>query len=495
MIRLIRFGGRKNMKHLQGAKMVDLEQLEMAVFRIDPAGVIQSWNRAFSERFPHFVREILETSGTCAPLPLIPSERICSGCKYQALLASGSVCKPMYLRIQEGVFDLCGLEERDELGQVCTYTYIVGEESKAMATFESDTLVEMVKKIIDDLDMGILYLDKYQHVLSINQMACELFQIHPDTWKHGAKKLEQFIPRDSEEYNLIGKILSSAQPFRNYLFNWERNGECKHVLIDSYPIKNSKGMVEATCILFKDVGNVASLQNQMQRNEKLATVGKIAAGIAHEIRNPLTSIKGFLQIMHDDKTNAGFEKYKMYTEVMLAEIERINGLVSELLLLSKPTHIKLQSIDIIEVLNSLTPIIQSQALLYSIELNFQFSPIPKVVADSELLKQVFLNLMKNAIEAMPNGGILTVMTAYDQKDRVVRVDFQDTGHGIPYYVLDRIFDAFYTTKENGTGLGLPICQKIVNDLGGTIRVSSKGFGSTFSVLLPVQSNDLVVIDN
>jgi two-component system, sporulation sensor kinase E len=202
-----------------------------------------------------------------------------------------------------------------------------------------------------------------------------------------------------------------------------------------------------------------------------------------------------LQIMHDDMTNAGFEKYKMYTEVMLAEIERINGLVSELLLLSKPTHIKLQSIDIIEVLNSLTPIIQSQALLYSIELNFQFSPVPKVVADSELLKQVFLNLMKNAIEAMPNGGILTVITAYDQKDRVVRVDFQDTGHGIPYYVMDRIFDAFYTTKENGTGLGLPICQKIVNDLGGTIRVSSKGFGSTFSVFLPVQSNDLVVIDN
>lgn len=110
--------------------------------------------------------------------------------------------------------------------------------------------------------------------------------------------------------------------------------------------------------------------------------------------------------------------------------------------------------------------------------------LPDVLGDRELFKQVCLNISKNGIEAMTDGGILTIVERVDSEERKVNIDIHDSGPGIPSYLLDKIFDPFFTTKENGTGLGLSVCQRIVLDLGGTIRVSSKGFGTTFTISIP-----------
>ena len=110
--------------------------------------------------------------------------------------------------------------------------------------------------------------------------------------------------------------------------------------------------------------------------------------------------------------------------------------------------------------------------------------LPEVIADNELLKQVFLNVCKNGIEAMPDGGVLTISERVDTNERNVCVDIHDTGSGIPLFVIDKIFDPFFTTKDTGTGLGLSVCQRIIHDMGGTIRVASKGFGTTFTITIP-----------
>jgi two-component system, sporulation sensor kinase E len=218
----------------------------------------------------------------------------------------------------------------------------------------------------------------------------------------------------------------------------------------------------------------------------LATIGQIAAGTAHEIRNPLTSIKGFLQVIKYALKEKGHVKEQGYTEIMLREINRINSLVSEFLLLSKPRNIKLRPLQVTDIWNEMLPIVENEAILHNMEVNFvtERSVFPLIVADSELLKQVFLNLCKNAIEAMGEGGMLTVRIRLEEAEQKLAIDVQDTGPGIPSYALDKIFDPFFTTKENGTGLGLPVCQKIIHEIGGMIRVSSKEWGTVFTVLMP-----------
>jgi signal transduction histidine kinase len=227
------------------------------------------------------------------------------------------------------------------------------------------------------------------------------------------------------------------------------------------------------------------LEQQVQRSDRLAMIGQIAAGTAHEIRNPLTSIKGFLQMMHTTFQEKQMDKEQEFTQIMLTEINRINELVNEFLLLSKPKNITYDEVDVTAVLREILPIINNEALLYNVTIQYEsVEPLPKVVADRELLKQVYLNICKNGIEAMVDGGNLTITERVDEEEKKIHIDFHDTGPGIPVFVIDKIFDPFFTTKPNGTGLGLSVCQRIIHDMGGTVRVSCKGFGTTFTVSIP-----------
>lgn len=174
-----------------------------------------------------------------------------------------------------------------------------------------------------------------------------------------------------------------------------------------------------------------------------------------------------------------------YTDVMLSEIKRINELVNEFLLLSKPKHVSFEAIDLSQVLKDILPIINNEALLHGITVEYEaLYGLPHVIADKEPLKQVFINICKNGIEAMGDAGRLTIIERVDKEERKVNIDIRDTGPGIPLFVIDKIFDPFFTTKAEGTGLGLSVCQRIVHDVGGNIRVSSKGFGTTFTVSIP-----------
>ncbi|NRD79222.1 PAS domain S-box protein [Bacillus sp. BRMEA1] len=218
------------------------------------------------------------------------------------------------------------------------------------------------------------------------------------------------------------------------------------------------------------------------QSEKLSAAGQLAAGIAHEIRNPLTSIKGFLKLMegNDGDTSS-------YLEIINSEINRIELILTELLILSRPHEREFKKRNILGLLEGVKALIDTQAVLKNIEIIITCESeieLPLLLFDENQLKQVFINLLKNSIEAMPNGGnIILEVEATGQKS--IQIRCIDQGIGIPKEHIEKIGQPFFTTKENGTGLGLMICMQIIQNHNGAIDFSCGGNGTTVTVTLPL----------
>ncbi|MGO4500434.1 ATP-binding protein [Paenibacillus sp. 2RAB27] len=352
---------------------------------------------------------------------------------------------------------------------------------------EEGTALNLLQRFSDaflkDINLGVLLINMDYRLADISDRACQMLAMEKEHIRN--KSLDEIFATVPSQHQLVQRTILNGAIVRNHAVSWTNNQERFDLLLDSNVLKDSQGNIVGAYIIFKDVTNMRSLEQMVQRSDRLAMIGQIAAGTAHEIRNPLTSIKGFLQMLRRTFGDRGMDKEQNFTDVMLGEIDRINALVNEFLMLSKPKHVAYERIGVTEVLRGIVPVIQNEAILYNVQLHYEASThLPEVTADIELLKQVFLNVCKNGIEAMPDGGILTISERVDTTDRNVCVDIHDTGTGIPMFVIDKIFDPFFTTKDTGTGLGLSVCQRIIHDMGGTIRVAAKGFGTTFTITIP-----------
>lgn len=221
-------------------------------------------------------------------------------------------------------------------------------------------------------------------------------------------------------------------------------------------------------------------QLQMQA-QKLAVAGQIAAGIAHEVRNPLTSVNGFLQLM---KTQ--YPERTDYFDIIFSEIKRIDFVLSELLVLAKPQAVHFQEVQLHELLEQVVTLLKTNAVLSNIDLKqpFKKQDAGAILADANQMKQLFINLIKNAIEAMPEGGSIYIST-----EKVLnewKITIQDEGKGMSEEDIQKIYDPFFSTKKEGTGLGLTICATILKDHHGRMDVSSElGKGAAFQIYLPV----------
>jgi two-component system, sporulation sensor kinase E len=350
-------------------------------------------------------------------------------------------------------------------------------------TLKQKVFQQFAVTYIREENHGVVLLDAFSRILQMSPLAEKVLASQGDKWV--GMPMHQIMAHLPAERKIVTELFSGGNPVRNHAFTWEMDGEKCAFLMDAHLLRDEEEKIIGAYVLFKNISDLRSLEEQVQRGDRLKMIGEIAAGVAHEIRNPLTAIKGFLQILKKTMETNSFEKEYGYTDIMLLEINRINHLVNEFLLLSKPKDTVYEVVDLSEVMEELMPIVNSEALLCGVDLWYEgVCELPRILADREMLKQVFLNLCKNGIEAITDGGSLTI----DCRAAVgtfVEITIRDSGIGIPDSVIDRIFDPFVTTKTNGTGLGLSVCQRIVHDLGGYIKVVSNEEGSAFTVYLPI----------
>ncbi|MGX4583552.1 ATP-binding protein [Paenibacillus chitinolyticus] len=239
-------------------------------------------------------------------------------------------------------------------------------------------------------------------------------------------------------------------------------------------------------ISVKDVTDFKRIEQSVYYNDKLAMLGKIAASIAHEIRNPLTSIRGFIQLLQPELLRLGKQDY---ADIILSEIDRANDIIFEFLNSSKPTAPVKQKIQIASLIKEVVLLFESEALLKGCDIQLSESdPNLYVWVDVKQIKQVLLNIVKNAIEVMSDGqkehGLIRIRTI--KVDHQVWIYIEDNGRGMDQKTLSKLFDPFFTTKEDGTGLGLSVCYRIIKNHGGVIHVESEvGEGTSFRIQLPL----------
>jgi signal transduction histidine kinase len=224
------------------------------------------------------------------------------------------------------------------------------------------------------------------------------------------------------------------------------------------------------------------LREELQKSEKMKAIATLAAGMAHEIKNPLTSIKTFTEYLPEKYDDPEFRK--KFNKIVGGEVERINTIVKQLLEFSRPSEPNLKEADINELMDEILALLNNDLLKHGIKVKTHYSPLPSIDVDPAQIKQVFLNIMLNAIDAMKNGGALMVKTE-TVHEQTVSIAISDTGEGIEKEDLKRIFDPFFSRKDGGTGLGLSVVHGIIEKHNGKIEVESEpGKGAIFTIFIP-----------
>lgn len=249
----------------------------------------------------------------------------------------------------------------------------------------------------------------------------------------------------------------------------------------------AQGLEESYRKLQNQAEMIIAIEEQLRRAERMSALGELSTVLAHEIRNPLGSIKGTAEILRDD-FRPGDRKYE-FLEILIKEADRLNRVVEDFLGLARPLPVERESCDMVAEVAEIVTLMKGEAASRGVALRMTPASLPPVRGDRERLRQVLLNLVLNAIQATGRGGSVTISTrplpARDEGPAGIEIAFADTGAGIPRENLARIFQPFFTTRPGGTGLGLAIAQRIIESHGGTIDAESEpGRGTTFRVRLP-----------
>lgn len=246
-------------------------------------------------------------------------------------------------------------------------------------------------------------------------------------------------------------------------------------------IRDKYGAIISIATISRNITARKQTEEVIRRSEKLSIVGQLAAGVAHEIRNPLTTLHGFAQFMKQKPLSPA------HIDLMMSELDRINFIVSEFLVLSKPQASRYRPADLKEIVNDLLLFLDSHANMNNVqfETSFPESPVPKLICEPSQLKQVFLNILKNAMEAMEGGGVIRIELLHERGESLT-VKVTDEGYGIPPEELHRLGEPFFTKKDSGNGLGLMVSQQIISNHKGTMTFRSElGVGTSVEVRLPL----------
>jgi two-component system sensor histidine kinase HydH len=341
------------------------------------------------------------------------------------------------------------------------------------------------QQLISNMANGLLSIDMKGKIISYNQVALELLDIQESEIEKD-KDLRNIVSFDKTGINeTLSKNLKILDREVSYL---KKDGESVPLSWSSSPIDSDNKKFKGAVILIRDLSEIKELQERVYRTEKLAMVGALAASVAHEIRNPLSSIKGFAQILgksFEDKT-----PQSGYSKMMVKEVNRINGVVNDLLTFASPMQLQATDTNIADLINHVVNLVTVDAKERNISIQFTCEPeASSVVIDENQITQMLLNIVLNAFNAVDESGEINIRAGLINSGQALRLEIQDDGSGIPEEVKDKIFEPFLTTREKGTGLGLAIVKKIVDNHGGSIFVESPPAGnikgSKFIINLPV----------
>ncbi len=292
----------------------------------------------------------------------------------------------------------------------------------------------------------------------------------------GKNMFEEQYGQPPERYKEIMDTVNSGKEWREELLNKKKNGEYYWEHMSISPFRNTDGEITHFIKMAEDVTRRKSIDSEMARLDRLNLVGEMAAGIGHEIRNPMTTIKGFLQLLRErDK----YVQEREYFDLMISELNRANSIITEYLSLARNKVVELKEQNLNSIIKNLFPLITADALITDKNVGKELGEIPDLFLDEKEMRQMILNLVRNGLEAMPPGGNLVVKTFTDGDEVIMAV--RDQGKGIEPGVLEKIGTPFFTTKDNGTGLGLAVCYSIAARHNARIEIETSPKGTTFFV--------------
>ncbi|MBI4379320.1 MAG: PAS domain S-box protein [Nitrospinae bacterium] len=353
------------------------------------------------------------------------------------------------------------------------------------------------ENILTSIQDGIIVVSNDYAITTFNPAIEEMSGISSS--QAIGKSLEAVFPGEARILELTGKTINNGITYSDSDFQimrkWDRKIFPISLIIS--PFSDKEGNIAGAVLVLRDMTRTKELEENLRKADRLASLGTLAAGMAHEIKNPLGGLRGAAQLLREEINNV---KYIEYLNVIIREVDRVNSIVENLLHLGSPKQLKLKPVNIHKVLEDIL-------LLEKISLNERnihviqiYDPsIPFVTIDEGQINQVFLNIIRNAIEAMPDGGKLTLITKifYDyivikensrREANMILIEIKDTGMGFHDDVLPHLFTPFFSTKSKGTGLGLAISHKIiVEEHKGRIKIDNRadGKGGMVQVFLPV----------
>jgi PAS domain S-box-containing protein len=343
------------------------------------------------------------------------------------------------------------------------------------------------QQYIENCTSAIIAVDEKENTVIYNQAAEDLTGVPRE--KVLDKPFVELVKKkfDSNDSILLN-TLRTGRVYEHVEAVMETPSGPLHVMAHTDLLRDARGRIVGSLLSIRDISDQKQLEAQIFQSEKFDLIGEIAAGIANEVRNPLTSMHGLLQLLENKMSKE--DTNQTYIKIMLEEIQRLNVIISEFLLMSRPIVPIRREADLHMMLDEILQNINEELQEKNITVAKKYlAGLPEVQVDMEQIKHVFFNIISNALHAMPEGGEFTVSTGITYDTSSVTVTFTDTGCGISPKAIDRIFEPFFTTWGDSTGLGLTVSKRIIHNHGGKIEVDSQpGRGSAFKVILPLKDD-------